>query len=377
MAHVLSCISVLLAVAGGESGDPTRTGATSPSVPRQQAEFFEIAGPADPGGNCQSCHGPKKQEAGLRLDTRVGVLKGTDSRPRGRAGKARAEPADRGDQSFRSGQDAAQEAPCRPQAVADLTEWVKMGAPWPEPKGRDRPARAASPGTTPLGLSARRGPRHCPRSKDTSWPTTSVDPFILCTGSRRRGLRLRPRRPADPDPPRHVRPHRPAPHARGGRRLRAGCSPDAYARLIDRLLASPHYGERWARHWLDVARYADTKGYVFFQDANFHWAYTYRDYVIRAFNDDLPFDRFLVEQLAADRLPQGEPTSDPLAALGFLTLGGRFMNNFHDIIDDRIDVVSRGLMGLTVGCARCHDHKFDPISSTGLLRPLRRLRQLR
>ena len=130
--------------------------------------------------------------------------------------------------------------------------------------------------------------------------------------------------------------------------------------MIDRLLASPRYGERWGRYWLDVARYADTKGYVLFQDANFHWAYTYRDYVIGAFNHDLPYDRFVIEQIAADRLDPGNGKR-PLAALGFLTLGARFMGNVHDVIDDRIDVVCRGLMSLTVTCARCHDHKFDPI----------------
>jgi hypothetical protein len=132
-------------------------------------------------------------------------------------------------------------------------------------------------------------------------------------------------------------------------------------RAVDRLLASPHYGERWGRYWLDVARYADTKGYVFFEDADFTWAWTYRDYVIDAFNRDLPYDRFLVEQLVADQLPLGEDKR-PLRALGFLTLGGRFMNNVHDILDDRIDVVTRGLTGLTVTCARCHDHKYDPLS---------------
>ncbi|MHC5544736.1 DUF1549 domain-containing protein, partial [Singulisphaera rosea] len=134
----------------------------------------------------------------------------------------------------------------------------------------------------------------------------------------------------------------------------------AFARVVDRLLASPHYGERWGRYWLDVARFADTKGYVFFEDANFAWPWTYRDYVIRAFNSDLPYDRFVLEQVAADRLPTGDDRH-PLAALGFLSLGGRFINNTHDIIDDRIDVVTRGLLGLTVSCARCHDHKFDPI----------------
>jgi hypothetical protein len=136
----------------------------------------------------------------------------------------------------------------------------------------------------------------------------------------------------------------------------------AWERLVDRLLASPHYGERWGRHWLDVARYADTKGYVFFEEAEFPWGYTYRDYVLRAFNNDLPYDQFIREQLAADLLPPGADKRS-LTALGFLTLGGRFMNNQHDILDDRIDVVTRGLLGLTVGCARCHDHKYDPIPS--------------
>ncbi len=138
-------------------------------------------------------------------------------------------------------------------------------------------------------------------------------------------------------------------------------SPDAWPRLIDNLLASPRYGERWARHWLDVARYADNKGYVGVGvDRRYPYSYTYRDYVIRAFNEDLPYNRFIIEQLAADHLGLGDDKR-PLAALGFLTLGRRFLNREDDIIDDRIDVVTRGFMGLTVTCARCHDHKYDPL----------------
>ena len=138
-------------------------------------------------------------------------------------------------------------------------------------------------------------------------------------------------------------------------------SPGAYRRLVELVLASPRFGERWGRHWLDVARYADTKGYLAGNQARlFTHSYTYRDYVIEAFNADLPYDRFIIEQLAADKLELGDD-KQPLAAMGFLTLGRRFLNNPHDIIDDRIDVVTRGMMGLTVGCARCHDHKYDPI----------------
>ena len=139
---------------------------------------------------------------------------------------------------------------------------------------------------------------------------------------------------------------------------------EAFAEVVDRLLASPRYGERWGRHWLDVARFADTKdGVLMYGDDRVRpYAYTYRDYVIRAFNEDLPFDRFVHEQLAADLI---EPPVEPwrLAALGFLTLGRLYDNNIHDVIDDQIDTVSRGFLGLTVSCARCHDHKYDPISS--------------
>jgi hypothetical protein len=138
---------------------------------------------------------------------------------------------------------------------------------------------------------------------------------------------------------------------------------DAYERLVDHLLASPAYGERWGRHWLDVARYADTKDLVllFGPDRVRPYAYTYRDYVVRALNEDVPFDRFVHDQLAADRImPPGEEWR--LAALGFLTLGRLFDNNPHDIYDDQIDTVTRGFLGLTVSCARCHDHKYDAIS---------------
>jgi hypothetical protein len=134
----------------------------------------------------------------------------------------------------------------------------------------------------------------------------------------------------------------------------------ATGRLIDRLLNSPRYGERWGRHWLDVARYSDTKGYVYGrEEPRFVHAPAYRDWVINALNTDLPYDRFLLLQLAADQLVPADSTD--LAALGFITGGRRFLGVTHDIIDDRIDVITRGTLGLTVACARCHDHKYDPI----------------
>ncbi len=139
-------------------------------------------------------------------------------------------------------------------------------------------------------------------------------------------------------------------------------SEDAFGRVIDRLLQSPQYGERWGRHWLDLARYADTHGGSAIGFKKFPFSYAYRDYVIAAFNHDLPYDQFLLQQLAADQLSL--PANDPaLAAIGFLTIGRQYRSP-HDVIDDQIDVVTRGLMGLTVSCARCHDHKFDPIPTT-------------
>ena len=126
-------------------------------------------------------------------------------------------------------------------------------------------------------------------------------------------------------------------------------APDAFARLVDRLLENPHYGERWARHWLDIARYGDTKGYLAgSQETRYPYAFTYRDYVIDAFNNDKPFDQFVIEQLAADQLELAGAQRSVLAAMGFLTVGRRFMNQPHDIIDDRIDVVTRGFLGMSV-----------------------------
>jgi hypothetical protein len=141
-------------------------------------------------------------------------------------------------------------------------------------------------------------------------------------------------------------------------------TPAAYTALVDRLLDSPHFGERWGRHWLDIARYSDTKGYVFEESRDYPYAYTYRDWVIRAFNDDLPYDRFLTYQIAADTITTEETGNKHLAAMGFLTVGRRFLNREPDIIDDRIDVTFRGTMALTVACARCHDHKYDPIPTS-------------
>lgn len=342
------------------------TAAESAATP-EQIELFEKAVRPLFVEHCQKCHGAEKQEAGLRLDRRDAALHGGDSGPvivPGQPDQSRLIVVVRYDgdtQMPPSGK-------LSDAAVAALTEWVRQGAAWP--------ADTAVPGSDPASLAtAPRSPDEIrathwsfqpvsrppvPVVTNTAWPATPIDSFIL-QALESRGLA--------PSPPAERRTllRRASydliglpPTAEEVEAFERDTSPNAWASAVDRLLASPHYGERWARHWLDLARYADTKGYVFTQERRYPFSYTYRDYCIRAFNEDLPYDRFIVEQLAADRLDLGGDNR-ALAALGFLTLGRRFMFNVHDIIDDRIDVVSRGLLGLTVTCARCHDHKFDPI----------------
>ena len=144
----------------------------------------------------------------------------------------------------------------------------------------------------------------------------------------------------------------------------------AFEKVVDRLLASPRYGERWGRHWLDVARYADSTGAD--EDYRYPYAWRYRDYVIDAFNRDMPFDRFIREQVAGDLLPPpaGKDVNvDGIIATGFLALGPKLIAEqdkvkmFYDIVDEQIEVTSKAFLGLTIACARCHDHKFDPIST--------------
>jgi hypothetical protein len=334
--------------------------ATSPSITVQQAEFFETRVRPVHAEKCYSCHSAEKQRGGLRLDSRPNLLKGTEDGPVIVPGQPDKSPLIRA-----IGQSGEIKMPPKgrlaQQAIDDLTTWVKMGAPWPENALAGRPTIAAHGAAAQKHWAFQpvRQPQ-VPHVEHETWVATPVDAFILAHLEARG---LGPAAAAD----RRTLLRRATfdliglpPTAEEIEAFEADPSPDAFARVVDRLLASPRYGERWARHWLDVARYADTKGYVFTEERRFPYAYTYRDYVIRAFNQDLPYDQFILQQLAADGLALGDDTA-PLAAMGFLTLGRRFLNNVHDIIDDRIDVVCRGLMGLTVACARCHDHKYDPI----------------
>ena len=140
-------------------------------------------------------------------------------------------------------------------------------------------------------------------------------------------------------------------------------APNAFEKVVDHLLASPHYGERWGRHWLDVARYGEDQAHSF-QPRLYPQGYRYRDWLVKALNDDMPYNEFVMEQIAGDLLQGPDPANRP-AALGFFALGPVYYGDgkMFDQFDDRIDTLTRGFMGLTVACARCHDHKFDPIPS--------------
>ncbi len=308
--------------------------------------------------HCYECHGEKKQRGGLRVDSREFLLKGTDNGPAlmpGRPDDSRLMHAVRYEDELKM----PPKAKLPQESIDILAEWIKQGAAWPAvvPAGgvkNDPLAWKSHWSLQPVRQPA------IPAVKNAGWTQNEIDYFILAK-LEEQGLTPSPKadrrtllRRAYFDviglPPTFAE----------VQAFEQDTRPDAFELVVDRLLASPHYGERWARHWLDVARYADTKGYVFQEDRNYPQAYTYRDWVVKALNADLPYDQFLMQQIAADQLVTPADQSN-LAAMGFLTLGRRFLNNINDIIDDRIDVVMRGTMGLTVNCARCHDHKFDPI----------------
>ena len=340
-------------------------GAVAADISPEHLEFFDKKVKPILVDKCYKCHSAEagKSKGGLLLDSREGSAKGGDTGPSvvpGNVAKSLLITAI-------TYKDADLQMPPKgeklsDQQIADLTEWVKMGAPDPRelPKGtklsgltdKARHHWAYQPVTKPT----------IPAVKNRAWCVTPVDAFIL---EKIEGKSMAPSGPTDKEtllrratfdlvglPP----------TLKEIEEFTADTSPYAFAKVVDRLLASPHYGERWARYWLDSARYSDTTGDRQNNrntDYRFPYAWTYRDYVIRSFNQDKPYDRFIMEQLAADRLTDLKDQRD-LSALGFLTVGKRG-GNVNDIIDDRIDTVTKGFLAMTVACARCHDHMFDPI----------------
>ncbi|MBO0724985.1 MAG: DUF1549 domain-containing protein, partial [Blastocatellia bacterium] len=280
-----------------------------------------------------------------------------------------------------------------------LTEWVKMGAPWPgasttvataiAPATASATAPATASENWPKNSTARsfteeekgfwayqplknvappRAPEIKPEIKDEAWAQSPIDRFIL---RKLEEKNLKPAPPAD-----KLTLLRRAtfdltglpPTESETRDFLADQSPDAFNKVVERLLASPRYGERWGRHWLDVARYADSTGND--EDHRYPHAWKYRDYVIESFNNDLPYDQFVREQVAGDLLPAknpGEVNRRGVIATGFLALGPKAIAQqdkkkmLYDVYDEQVDVTTKAFLGLTVSCARCHNHKFDPI----------------
>ncbi|MBN9524033.1 PSD1 domain-containing protein [bacterium] len=315
---------------------------------------------------CQRCHGAKKQESGLRVDSRAALLKGGQSGPAVVPGKA-----DRGT-LLAAVRHAGElwmppESKLAPAKVAALTKWVADGAAWPEDTGAAR-AAAITPASRNHWAFRPVADPPPPPVADAAWARTDLDRFVL---ARLEAQKLKPAAPADrrtllrratldltglPPTPAEIA------------AFLADDSPGAYATVVDRLLASPAYGERWGRHWLDVARYADTAGDG--ADYPVREAYRYRDWVIAAFNADQPFDQFVREQVAGDVLARAGPPERYAArvtATGFLAVGKRYGYNTtadyqHLDFADAIESVGRSVLGLSLGCARCHDHKYDPVS---------------
>jgi hypothetical protein len=340
------------------------TGAAEPGT-----EFFEKKIRPVLVQHCYSCHSvAKKQRGGLVLDGRDGLRKGGDSGPAlvpGKPNESLLIQAVRYTDETRM----PPRGKLPDDVIADLEKWVTLGAPDP------RTGSSSIASTKTLDVNEGRKfwafqpPRaqSAPAVKDTAWPRTDIDRFLL---AKLEAKGLRPNADAErgtllrrvyfdllglPPTPEQVD------------AFLNDRSPDAFARVVDELLASPHYGERWARHWLDVARFAESSGggrSLLFTDA-----WRYRDYVIDAHNTDKPYNRFIQEQIAGDLLPAAtsEERRQNLIATAFLVLGP---TNYEgqdkpilemDVIDEQLDTMGRVFLGLTIGCARCHDHKFDPI----------------
>ncbi|MCS7465838.1 PSD1 and planctomycete cytochrome C domain-containing protein [Stieleria sp. ICT_E10.1] len=347
----------------------------------EQEKFFENEVRPLLVQHCVECHGPDDQSGELRLDRHDHFKRGGGSGPVVVPGDVNASRLIRAIGYQDNDLQMPPDSKLPEEAIRVLSEWVRRGAYWPEEVTETPPTVKLSP------------QEHIEAQRQSHWsyqPISPADPPTIAELATRVGQeqsdafggdgmttidRFVLARLADgglaPNPraDRRTLIHR-AYHTLLGlpptyeqvEAFVADDQPDAFARLVDRLLDNPHYGERWARHWLDIARYGDTKGYLAGNmETRYPYAFTYRDYVIDAFNSDKPFDQFVIEQLAADHLDLADDARSALAAMGFLTVGRRFMNRQHDIIDDQIDVVTRGFLGMSVACARCHDHKYDAI----------------
>ena len=346
------------------------------ATPEEGMEFFERRIRPLLEEHCYDCHSTeaRKAKGGLKLDTREGWAKGGESGPALVPGKPDDSLLITGVRYWAKSFQMPPKHPVPPEAVAALIEWVKMGAPDPR-EGGDAPAKAAAG----KGVDFEKGRQHWafqpvqrrerPAVVDAAWPRNDIDFFTLAR-MEQAGVAPAP----DADPRALIRratfdltglPPTPEEVEAFVAGYDIQNSEFKIQNLADRLLASQHYGERWGRHWLDVARYADTCGNA--SDYPVPQAFKYRNYVIAAFNADMPFGEFIREQLAGDLLPGGSPEERQrrLVATGYLASARHFAGGKgepHLTIEDAIENVGRTFLGLSLSCARCHDHKFDPVS---------------
>jgi len=327
---------------------------------------------------CYDCHGAHRHENGLRLDSRAAILRGSDY---GKVVEVGNPAASKLIQAVR-GAAGVEKMPKKGAALSEpevsiLEKWIAEGLPWPEGEavaeashGKADPAKhwAFQPVVKPIGGGGAQGVDALVGQKLRAAGLDFAPEADAATLYRRLSLTVTGLQPGVEE-------------LRAFEKAYAQQPEVAWDKAVTEKLNSPQYGQKWARHWLDVARYSDTEGYqAGGKDIRFPHAYTYRNWVIDALNEDMPYDQFLMRQLAADRMLKKETLVQAsmggvkkevvdaaelrhLAALGFLTVNDRFLGDTLLQTDDRIDVVTRGMLGLTVGCARCHDHKYDPIPS--------------
>ena len=343
------------------------------AVSPPQQEYFEKHVRPILVSRCQGCHNPKAGKAGLDLTTAAGFRKGTDTGPA-------VVPGDVEHSRILQVVGYLERVKMPPtgkisdQEIGTLREWVAMGAAWPSDPGEaalvDHNKKGYSRAQKDFWSFRPLLQPALPAVKNEAWIRSPLDRFILASLEARQ---LAPSPPAD----KFTLLRRASldltglpPSEAETQAFLSDSTPDAFAKVIDRLLASPRYGEKWGRHWLDVARYADSTGAD--EDYRYPHAWRYRDYVIDAFNQDLPYDQFIREQIAGDLLaptPGQKVNTRGIIATGFLALGPKLVAEqdkvkmFYDIVDEQIDVTGKAFLGLTISCARCHDHKFDPVST--------------
>jgi mono/diheme cytochrome c family protein len=371
MMMVIALLGINAIVAGRVAGQPMSKQASAALDPAV-VQFFEAKVRPILAENCYKCHGRQKQKGGLRLDSSAALREGADSGAVIVPGKPKESVLIRA--VNHQGPKMPPNNKLKPEDIAVLTEWVAKGAPWPETqvvKSAHLDIEKAKR-TYWAFQPVKDGP--VPKVKDAAWPLNSIDQFILAKLEEKG---LQPVSVAD----KRTLIRRatfdliglpPTPEAIDA--FLADKSPEAFSRVVDRLLDSPQYGERWGRHWLDLVRYADTAGDN--SDYPVPPMYKYRNWVIRAFRQDKRYDQFLREQIAGDLMPAASEQDkyDKIIATGYLANARRFGGYkdddksyprypWHLTIEDTIDNLGRTVLGLTVNCARCHDHKFDPLSN--------------